>query len=256
MKRKQNDQLLIYGVHAVEEAISAGKDIDKILFQKGLNNDRLKALRETAKSHHIPSQNVPEVKLHKMVPGKHQGVAAYLSAVPFASLDRVIHDCFSSGTDPKILVLDGVTDVRNLGAIARSAECANFHAILLPMHGSARINDVAIKTSAGALHHIPVCRSQAIELDLKLLAQSGLQVFAVQEDGDSYYWEENLTGPLALVMGDEGKGISKRTAKYCTASIKIPEVGQISSLNVSVATGIVLFDCLRQEAEFAGRDFS
>lgn len=231
------------------EAFEAGKELDKLLVEKGQRSNIIKEAVFQAKQHGVPVQHVPTVKLDGLAGKKHQGVAAFLSAISFASLDRVIYDAFQSGKEPRIVVLDGVTDVRNLGAIARSADSAGFNALLIPAHGSARLNEFAVTASAGALHHLPVCRSMQLHQDLKHLKNSGVSLIAVDEYAEQYYFDVDLSGPIAVLLGDEGKGISKDLVTLADKHVKIPQLGKVSSLNVSVAAGTVMFEVIRQNAD-------
>lgn len=246
--KKLDKNEYIFGTRPVLEAIHAGKNIDKILVQKGSNNSMHKELIGEAHQHHIPVSKVPVEKLNGITQKNHQGVIGLMAAVPFASLDNIIAACYDEGKEPCVLLLDGITDVRNFGGIARSAACAGVDAIVIPQQGGVRISGDALKTSAGALNYISVCRSKNIYNTLSYLKEFGLQIMACTEKGSQKYYEADLTGPLALIMGSEEKGIAPATLKIVDREISIPMEGEIQSLNVSVATGIVLFEAKRQQA--------
>jgi 23S rRNA (guanosine2251-2'-O)-methyltransferase len=236
----------VFGIRAIIEAIRAGKEIEKVLIKKGLVGDLSKELIDLVKEKGLVCQYVPIERINRITRKNHQGALAFISAIEYQSLENTLISVFEKGETPLVLVLDGVTDVRNLGAIARSAECAGVHAIVVPEKGSAVVNADAIKTSAGALHEIPVCRVKSLELAIKYLKNSGLSVSCASEKGGANYYDCNLTGPLALVMGAEDTGISTQLLKYADSTCKIPLLGKIGSLNVSVAAGILLFEVVKQ----------
>jgi len=236
----------IFGIHAVLEAVEAGKDVDKVLVKRGSGSDLLKKLLATLRKLEIPVQQVPVEKLNRVTGKNHQGVIAYLSEISYVDITSLLPTVFESGEDPLILLIDGVSDVRNFGAIARSAECAGVNAIVIPSTGSAAINADSIKTSAGALHRIPVCRQRALYAAIKFLQESGLRLFAASEKAKDSIHHTDMTGPVCIIMGGEEKGISHELLSRVDALVSIPMKGTIASLNVSVATGILLFEVLRQ----------
>lgn len=245
--QEENPALLIYGIRAVSEAILAGKEIDKLFVQEGLRNELFGELRRLTKEHGIHYQLVPGGKLNRLAPGKnHQGVAAYLSAISYRKIEDVLPEIFEKGETPLLLILDRITDVRNFGAIARTAECAGVHAIVVPSRGGAPVNADAVKTSAGALHKIPVCREDNLKTVIDYLKESGLRIAACTEKASEAHFLSDLGGPLAIIMGSEEDGISGEYLKRADVRVQIPMSGTISSLNVSVATGIILFEALRQ----------
>lgn len=246
---EESSGLLIYGIRAVTEAIRAGKEVDKLFVQEGLSNELFGELRRLIRENNIIYKIVPAGKIQRLAPGKnHQGVAAFLSAVAFRKTEDVLPEIFESGQTPLFLILDRITDVRNFGAIARTAECAGVHAIIIPSRGAAQLNADAVKTSAGALHSIPVCREDNLKTVIDYLKESGLRIASCTEKGSTVHYETDLSGPLAIIMGSEEDGISGEYLKRSDVRIQIPMHGTISSLNVSVATGIVLFEVLRQRA--------
>lgn len=241
---------MVYGARAVTEAIRAGKEIDRLFIQEGMSNELLNELRQAAKEFNIVYQWVPQQKLQRLAPGKnHQGVIAFLSSISYYSIDQVLPSIYEKGESPFILILDRITDVRNFGAIARSAECAGVHAIVIPSQGAAQVNADAIKTSAGALHSIPVCREKNLKDVIEFLKESGLKIASCTEKGSTDHFKTDLTGPIAVIMGSEEDGISGEYLKRSDVRVQIPMHGTISSLNVSVATGIILFEVLRQRGE-------
>jgi len=236
----------IYGTRAIIESIEAGKEVDKILLQKDLRNDLIVELQGLAKSHSIPVQKVPVEKLNRVTKKNHQGAVAYLSSVVYASLDNVISEAYYKAENPLLIILDRVTDVRNIGAIARTAECVGAHAIVVPSRGTAQLGADAMKTSAGALNHIAVCRVENLKTTIKEIQSNGIQVLACSEKADDLVFEADLAGPVAIMMGSEEDGISPEYLKLANGHIKLPVKGQIESLNVSVATGVILYEVLRQ----------
>lgn len=236
----------IYGTRAVIESIEAGKEVDKILLQKDLKNELILELMSLAKAHSVPVQKVPVEKLNRLTKKNHQGVVAYLSSVVYASLDNVISEAYSKGETPLLIILDRVTDVRNIGAIARTAECAGAHAIVVPSRGTAQLGADAMKTSAGALNHIAVCRVENLKTTIKEIQANGISVIACSEKADKLVYETDLTAPTAIMMGSEEDGISPEYMKLADGHVKLPINGQIESLNVSVASGVIIYEVLRQ----------
>lgn len=244
----QNEDF-IFGIRAVMEAIQAGKDIDRVYIKKDLSGELASELFDLMREHHIVSKRVPVEKINKITRKNHQGVVALLSAVTYDSLDRVIPELYEAGVLPFIVVLDGVTDVRNFGAIARTCECAGVDAIVIPTHNSVSVNADAIKTSAGALHHIPVCRESSTLSAVKQLKNSGYKIVAVTEKADINYTLTDYTVPVALVLGAEDTGISPEILRQSDIFVSIPMFGNIGSLNVSVAAGITIYEVVRQRLE-------
>jgi 23S rRNA (guanosine2251-2'-O)-methyltransferase len=228
------------------EAIRAGKEVDKLFIQTGLFNDLTKELLAEARDLNIPVSKVPIEKLNRLTRKNHQGVVAFITEVTFASLDNIITEAYSAGKTPLVLVLDRVTDVRNFGAIVRTAECAGVDAVVIPSKGSAAINADAMKTSAGALNYLPVCREFNLKDTLRYLKEAGLQLVACTEKTDKMLYEADMTGPTAIVLGSEEDGISPEYLKLCDVRAKIPMSGQIESLNVSVSAGVIIYEAVRQ----------
>lgn len=240
------DKDVIFGTRAVMEAIHAGKEIDKVLVQKELNNDLIKELLQVCKSANIPVVRVPEGKLQRITRKNHQGVIAQMSSIAYASLDHVIDSCYAVGKSPLLLILDQITDVRNFGAIARTAECAGVDAIVIPERGSAQINSDAIKTSAGALNFLPVVRVKNLFYTCRDLQKMGLALVAITEKTDKNMYEADFTSPVAMIMGSEEDGISQEIMGIADLKVKIPMAGNIESLNVSVSAGIAIYEAIRQ----------
>lgn len=241
---KPESKEMVFGVRAVEEALRSGKEIEKVYFTKGQLN--LVELKEVIKDRNIPFSIVPEEKLNTFTRKNHQGVVCFTSPVNYSKLENVVMDAFDKGINPMILILDRITDVRNFGAIARTAECAGVNALVIPTKGSAMITSDAIKTSSGALNFIPVCREDNIRNTIKYLKDSGLQIVGCTEKEGDYLYKANLTLPTAIIMGSEEDGISHEYLKLCDQLIKIPMKGQIASLNVSVAAGVLIYEAIRQ----------
>lgn len=237
---------LIFGTRAVLEALNAGKDIEKILIQKGLSNELYNQLRQALRGQTVPLQFVPPEKLRRITDKNHQGVIAYLTEITYYSTDELLNQVFEKGKVPLVLILDRVTDVRNFGAIARGAECAGVDFIIIPSRGAAQINGDAIKTSAGALHRLKVCREDNLKQIIEFLKESGLQIVACHEKTKSLIYDADFKQPTAIIMGSEENGISNEYLKRSDIQVKIPMAGEIASLNVSVATGIVLFEAVKQ----------
>lgn len=236
----------IFGIRAVMEAIEAGKEIDKVLIKKDLNGELASELFGMIRSNRILSQRVPVEKLNKITRKNHQGVIAILSAVTYHRLDYLVPQLYEEGVLPFIVVLDGITDVRNFGAIARTCECAGVDAIVIPEHGSVSVGGDAIKTSAGALHHLPVCRKRNTAGAVRFLKDNGYRIVAASEKVDINYTQVDYTVPVAIVMGAEDTGISPEVLKLCDTFVSIPQFGHIGSLNVSVAAGVIMYEVVRQ----------
>lgn len=237
---------LLIGTRPLLEALNSGREIDKILIQKGLNSPTFKELWPEIRQRQIPYQHVPLEKLNRISRKNHQGVIAFAAAVNFSHLPEVITRCYERGEDPLILILDRITDVRNFGAICRTAECTGVHAVVIPTRNSAPVNYDALKTSAGALNHLSVCREKNLKDTIAFMKQSGLRIIACTEKAEATAYECELSGPCCLIMGSEEDGVSPEYQKLCDLNIKLPMQGEIASLNVSVATGAVLYEVIRQ----------
>ena len=246
-KNKQRPEKdMIFGIRAVIEAIQAGKEIDKILMRRDMTSELSRELFATLENRQVPVQNVPIEKLNKMTTKNHQGVIAFISPVAYQRIEDIIPGIYEQGRMPFIVVLDGVTDVRNFGAIARTCECAGVDAIVIPTKGGASISGDAVKTSAGALLSIPVCREENLGNAIKFLSSSGLKVIAASEKATHKYSEIAMAEPIAIIMGAEDEGVSPDHLRLCDETISIPMLGTIDSLNVSVAAGVLLYEAVRQ----------
>ncbi len=239
---------LIFGIHAIKEALDAGKELDKIFVRRGLKNDDVQLIIQAAKDRIIPLQVVPEEKLNRICRQNHQGVVAFLSQIEYTQLDLLLPTIYENGQAPFLIILDGLTDVRNFGAIARTAECVGADAIIIPDKGSVSVTGDAIKTSAGALLRIPVCRVSSIPDTITLLQNYGIKVVVASEKASTLYTEAKLDEPLALVMGSEDQGASEQSLIRADEMLVIPQRGEINSLNVSVAAGILMYEVLRQRS--------
>ncbi|MDE6371838.1 MAG: 23S rRNA (guanosine(2251)-2'-O)-methyltransferase RlmB [Duncaniella sp.] len=239
----------IYGIRAVIEAIEAGREIDKIFIAKDLQGELAAELINLARKMHVVMQRVPVERINRITRKNHQGVLAMMSAVTYHRLDHLVPELYEAGILPFIVILDGITDVRNFGAIARTCECAGVDAIVIPEHGSVSVGGDAVKTSAGALHHIPVCRVGSTAWATRFLKENGYATVAVTEKSDLNYVSGDYTGPVALVMGAEDTGITDNTLKECDVRVGIPMFGNIGSLNVSVAAGVMIYEVVRQRLQ-------
>lgn len=237
---------LIFGIHPLIEALEAGREIDKILLKRGLRSSEVSHIMDVAKERMIPVQIVPEERLTRLTRKQHQGVIAFISEIEYTQLDQLIPMLYEEGRSPFVVLLDGLTDVRNFGAIARTAECAGVDAIIIPERGSVSVTADAVKTSAGALHRIPVCRVSSIQAAVTLLQENGIQIVAASEKAADIYTESELSLPLGLVLGAEDHGVSQDVLRRTDKIVRIPQVGAIGSLNVSVAGGILIYEVVRQ----------
>ena len=243
---KQNTSDVIYGIRPLIEAINSGKEIDKVIVKKGLSGELVQELMSLLRSRGIVPQYVPAEKFGQFGQRNHQGVIAYISPVDFEPIEEVVARLWEDGKTPFIVIPDSVTDVRNFGAIVRSAECAGAHAVVFPSKGSARIGADAVKTSAGAIHHIPICRVHSLKSTISFLQQSGIKVVAATEKSSKLYTQTTMSEPIAIVMGSEDTGISENALKMADELISIPINGKISSLNVSVASALIMYEVVRQ----------
>lgn len=250
MEEKQRSDF-IFGTRAVIESIDAGQEIEKVLLQKDLRNDLIKQLISKLKDLSIPFSQVPLEKLNRLTRKNHQGAICFISPINYHSLDNIIDTTYASGKDPFLLILDRVTDVRNFGAIARTLECAGADALVIQSKGNALIGGDAMKTSAGALNILPVCREVNLKLAIENLKKSGVRIVGCTEKTEQSIYETNLTGPLAIILGSEEDGISGEYLKLCDERMSIPMSGKIESLNVSVSAGIAIYEAIRQRTQTA-----
>lgn len=237
---------MIYGVRPVIEALQAGKEIEKVLVVTGLKSELFPEMRKLLNEKDIPMQYVPVEKLNRVTRQNHQGVIAFVSPIDYEDYEQIIPALFDIGRNPLVLILDRITDVRNFGAIARTAECAGVDAIIVPSRGSALMGADAVKTSAGALFKIPVCRSVNLKDTIDYMKACGLQIVAATEKATDYHFQIDLTLPTAIMLGSEEDGVSPEYLKRCDQRVRIPMAGEIESLNVSVAAGVILFEAVKQ----------
>ncbi|MCC8155385.1 MAG: 23S rRNA (guanosine(2251)-2'-O)-methyltransferase RlmB [Tannerellaceae bacterium] len=241
---KENE--MIFGIRAVIEAVQAGKEIDKILIKKDIQGELVRELFDVLKGTEIPVQRVPVERLTRHTRKNHQGVIAFISSITYQRLEDIIPFVYEQGKNPFIVLLDGITDVRNFGAIARTCECAGVDAIVIPGKGSVTVNADAVKTSAGALMTLPVCKEKSINQAIRYLKECGVKVFAASEKATENYTNVSYDGPVAIVMGAEDTGVSMDNLRICDEMVKIPVLGTIQSLNVSVASSILMYEVIRQ----------
>ncbi len=243
MKENKNG---IFGLRPIIEAIESGKTIDKLFVQKGLQGEIFSELRKLIREFEIPTQFVPVEKLNRLTRKNHQGVFAFLSPIEFHKIDNLLPQIYEQGKNPFFLILDRISDVRNFGAIARTAECVGVDAIVIPQKGSASVNADAVKTSAGALYNIPICKEENLKKTVKFLQESGIKVVCATEKSNDLIYKADFKSPVAIVMGSEEDGVSDEILRISDANVKLPMTGKTSSLNVSVACGVFLFEAIRQ----------
>lgn len=244
--RKGEIEDLIFGVRAVIEAVEARKEINKIMIQRGMDKALFKELKEALANKKYTLQFVPLEKINRLTTKNHQGVVAFISPVVYHEIENVLNDVFEAGDTPSILVLDRITDVRNFGAIARTAECAGVHAIVIPDRNSALITSDSIKTSSGALHKIPVCKTRDLAETVEYLKNAGLRVVACTEKTNDFVFDVTLSGPTTIILGSEEDGISQELLTLAHQRAKIPLLGTIGSYNVGVSAGVILYEKMRQ----------
>jgi len=243
---KPSTENIVFGTRAVIESINAGKQIEKIFVLKGLKNELYDELNELVQLHKLPVSKVPVEKLNRLTRKNHQGVVAYVSPITYVPLHTIIANSYEDGKAPLILILDRITDVRNFGAICRTAECTGVNAVVIPSKGGAMINADAVKTSAGALNYLSVCKEDNLIHTIKFLKESGFNVVSCTEKADKNLFDIDMDIPTAIIMGSEEDGVSSELMDASDQTVKIPIQGSIDSLNVSVATAVVLYECVRQ----------
>jgi len=242
MKNKE----AIFGIRPIIEVIKSGKTIDKLFIQKGLHNESFAILWKLVRENRINYKHVPVEKMNRLTKKNHQGVFAFISPIDFYNIEDVIPNLYEEGKSPLILILDRITDVRNFGAIARTAECSNVDCIIVPEQNSAAINSDAMKTSSGALNSIKICRTWNLKMTLQMLKDSGIQIVSCTEKTNNKIYSVNYQIPTAIILGSEENGISNEFLKFSDEKVKIPILGNIESLNVSVACGVILYETVRQ----------
>ena len=243
-----NSDLMIFGLRPVMEAIEEGKDIERVFIQRDLRSPLIFQLKTLLKEAGIHPVTVPIEKLNRLTRKNHQGVVCYLSSITYFKLSDVVPGLFEQGVDPVLLLLDRITDVRNFGAICRTAECTGVHAVVVPEKGGAPANGDAVKSSAGALHRISVCREYNLKDAIDYLKDSGFRIVGCSEKGADYTYDFDFNGPVCIIMGSEENGISSEYLKKCDNILRIPMEGKTASLNVSVAAGMILYELIRQRS--------
>jgi len=237
---------IIFGIRPVIEAIKSGKEIDRILIQNGISSEGSWELKKLINELQIPFQYVPLEKLNKLTRMNHQGIICFISEITYQPLENILPMAYEKGKDPFLLIVDRITDVRNFGAITRTAEGAGVDAIIIPSRGSARINADAVKASAGAIYKVPICREDNLKKTIDFLKESGITIIACTEKAEQTYTEADYSKPCAIIMGSEEDGVSPEYLDRSDEMVKIPLAGEIESLNVSVAAGIILFEVVKQ----------
>ena len=245
-EKRPKERDMVFGIRAVMEAVDAGKELEKVFIRKDLGGDLARELIEKLRVRTIPVQRVPQEKLNRLTQKNHQGVVAFAASIEYQHIEDIVPLLYEQGRTPLLVLLDGVTDVRNFGAIARTCECAGVDALIVPAVGGATANADAIKTSAGALHTLPVCREQSLHNCVSYLQKCGIRVVAASEHATHAYTDATFTEPTAIVMGAEDVGVSPDILRICNDTVSIPICGKIESLNVSVAAGIVVYEAVRQ----------
>lgn len=245
-RKRPETNSLIFGIHPVLEAIEAGKELEKVYVKKGMASDVMGRIKRALRQREVPIQEVPQEKLNRLTSKNHQGIIAMLSPIEYVDVMEAVQGAFDQGIDPLVVVLDRVSDVGNFGAICRSAECAGANGVLLPAKGSAQVNPISVKTSAGAVFNLNIGRTYDLKRTVMQLQASGLRIIACTEKAEHPLYDVDLTGPVAIVMGSEEDGIDPALLDVADVHVSIPMAGNTGSLNVSVATGVVLFERLRQ----------
>ena len=244
--KEDNQQEMVYGIRPVLEALDAGHEVEKAFVQRGAGGDAFRTLLQQFKDYDVPYQVVPVEKLNRLTRKNHQGVVAYISPVAFSNIEHIVPGLYEQGKMPFLLMLDRVSDVRNFGALLRTAESAGVDAVVIPSKGSAQLNSGTIKSSAGAIYKIPICRAHNLKEVIDFLKSSGIKVAAATEKTSRPYFNTDLTGPVAIIMGSEGEGVSGEYLKRADVKLKIPMLGEIESLNVSVAGAVLMYEVVRQ----------
>lgn len=236
----------IFGIYPIKEAIAAAIDFDKVFVQKDINNPKIEQIIADLEKLNVSIAQVPEEKLYKLTKGNHQGIVALTSPITFHDLETIVENTLEKETTPLFLILDQISDVRNFGAILRTAECTGVHAVIVQKKGGAPVSGDAVKTSAGAIFNIPIVKVDHIKDAIFYLQGSGITTIAATEKTDQAIYDLTLSQPLAIIMGSEGRGVTKSVLQLVDKKAALPLLGEINSLNVSVACGAMLYEVVRQ----------
>ena len=242
----ENKTDLVFGIHPILEGLKSGENFDKLLILNSLRTPQAKEIMSLAKEIGISINKVPQQKLDRVTRKNHQGIIGFIAPVEFQSIENILPEVFAQGKVPFLLILDRISDVRNFGAIVRTAECAGVDAIIIPKKGAAQINGETIKTSTGSIFNIPICKVSGLDSIIPFLKESGIHLVACTEKAEINYTEINYTIPLGIILGSEESGIAISNITKCDSKVKLPLVGKTKSLNVSVAGGIIMYEVIRQ----------
>lgn len=238
----------IFGIYPIIEAINQEVIFDKVYVQKDIKNPKIESIVADLEKDNVTLSFVPEEKLYKLTKGNHQGIVALTSPITFYTIDQVVETALAKDKAPLFIVLDQISDVRNFGAILRTAECTQVDAVIIQKKGGAPVSGDAVKTSAGAIFNIPICKTDHIKDAIFYLQGSGINVIAATEKSDQTIYQTDVTKPTAIVMGSEGRGVSKSVLQLVDQKASLPVLGEINSLNVSVACGAILYEVVRQRS--------
>jgi len=244
---EKKEKVIVFGIRAIIEAVDSNKSINKVFIQRGLNNKNGFELIKKLNSKSIEISYVPIEKLNRLTPKNHQGAVATISPIKFLNIQDLSELIESKQKELSVLILDQLSDVRNFGAIVRTAECSGVDCIIIQSSGSAPVNGDTIKTSSGAIFNVPICKVSHIKDAIFLLKQHEIKIYGASEKSETDLYKTNFGKKQAIIMGSEGKGLSNSVIKLCDSLIKIPLLGKIESLNVSVACGAILYELVRQK---------
>lgn len=242
----ENKTDLVFGIHPILEGLKSGENFDKLLILNSLRTTQAKEIMKLARDNGISINKVPQQKLDRITRKNHQGIIGFIAPIEFHSIENILPEVFTQGKAPFILILDRISDVRNFGAIVRTAECAGVDAIIIPKKGSAQINGETIKTSTGAIFNIPICKVSGIDSIIPFLKESGIHLVACTEKSDVNYTKIDYTIPIGVILGSEESGIAISNITKSDSTVKLPLEGKTKSLNVSVAAGVIMYEVIRQ----------
>ena len=241
---KNND--IVFGTRPVLEAINSGKTLEKLFIQKNLKKEILEKIKSKLSNKKINISYVPKEKLNRITKKNHQGIICYISPISYQPIEEIIQRVFEKGKDPFVIILDRITDTRNFGAISRVADASGVDAIIIPEKESAIITSDSIKTSAGAINYIPICKVKSLRSTANFLKESGLKLVSCTEKGDTKFYDTDLTSPCCIILGSEKDGISNSLMDISDERLNIPMKGNVESLNVSSSASVILFEVVRQ----------